>query len=83
MVLYFSEIDNDTTSTNLHQKARKVDRVEYQGILNNIRTDRGNRIALFVVDDPEILKFKILFPNSSMVVPKDVPDEVLEYFKDI
>lgn len=80
MVLYFTEIDDDITSTMLHNKVSKVDNVEYQGILNDYRTERNNRLALFVVDDDVILKFKLMFPISTMVKPKGVSDEVSKYY---
>lgn len=81
MVLYFVEIGDKITSTKLYSKVGNMDSVEYQGILTGYKTTRGNRVALFVVSDSSILKFKIMFPNSSTVFPVGIPDNVYKYFK--
>jgi hypothetical protein len=81
MVLYFVELGDDDTSTKLYQKVHNIDTVEYQGILTNYKTERDNRVALFVVEDIDILKFKLMFPLSSTIMPVGVPKEVYEYFK--
>lgn len=80
MVLYFVEIKDNVTSTKLHMKVHDKAEIQYQGILGNYRTERDNRVALFVVDQENMLNFKILFPESSIVIPKGIPEEVYNYF---
>jgi hypothetical protein len=80
MVLYFVELGKDVTSTELHGMVMNNGGIEYQGILTSYTTVRGNKLALFIVDDASMLEFKILFPISSMVIPKGVPDDVYRYF---
>lgn len=80
MVLYFVEIDEFVTGTKLYQKTFDKRNMVYQGILNNYRTPRNNRLALFVVDDREILPFKVMFPISTTVAPEGISPKIVEFY---
>lgn len=80
MVLYYVEIDDSVTGTKLYNKVQKKQNMFYEGILNDYKTSRNKRLALFIVEDDSILEFKVMFPISTTLMPDGVPDEVSEFY---
>lgn len=81
MVIYFVEIDDDKTLTSLNNSVGGIDKVEFQGVLNNYRNKNGKQVALFHVSmgKPQ-LKFKLKYPTSSQRFPPDLPNQVYKFF---
>ena len=81
MVIYFVEVDDDTTLTSLNNSVAGIDKVEFQGILNDYRSNSGRQVALFFVSmgNPQ-LKFKRKYPTSSQRYPSNLPQKVTKFF---
>lgn len=81
MVLYYVELDDFVTATDLCNKVKNRGSVDYQGIIRNYRTDSDKRVALFLVDDGHVLNFKAMFPVSSTLSPRGIPKEIYDFYE--
>ena len=81
MVIYFVEINDTDTLTDLNNSVRGIDQVEFQGVLNDYRNENDKQVALFHVSmgAPQ-LKFKKKYTNSSQRFPPNLPPEVNSFF---
>lgn len=80
--VYFVDVDDNKTQTELHQSVQSMPGVEFQGVLNNYRnTASGKRVAIFVLGSVmPLLKFKKKFPYSTAGVPPNLPAGVNNFF---
>lgn len=80
--VYFVDIDDSHTQTELYHSVHGMDGVEFQGILNNYRNaDSGKRVAVFILNSVvPILRFKKKYPYSTSGAPANLPEDVNKFF---
>lgn len=80
--VYYVDVDDDMTQTDLQQSVHGIPGAEFQGILNNFRNQSsGKRVAVFVLGSVvPLLKFKKKFPCSTTGAPDNVPAAVNRFF---
>lgn len=86
MTIFFANVGTMSNSSVYDIVKPHSNRIAFEGIINNYKTDSGQKVGMFLLDEDDVysnILFRSLFPFTSAKVPDTLPEEVYDYYNEL